>query len=85
MSNRYQIVVQGEASETDSDDEVYITSLPPPQTAAMGAKVVVLNVPLCFHHHKNNVSIFPVYLLFIFSVGAFRSQGRHLRQTVRVS
>ncbi|XP_071352156.1 biogenesis of lysosome-related organelles complex 1 subunit 3 [Trachinotus anak] len=39
MSNRYQIVVQGEASETDSDDEVYITSLPPPQTASVGAKV----------------------------------------------
>ncbi|CAM9194470.1 unnamed protein product [Lampetra planeri] len=41
MSNRYQIVVQGEASETDSDDEVYITSLPPPppQAATVGAKV----------------------------------------------
>ncbi|XP_028276119.1 biogenesis of lysosome-related organelles complex 1 subunit 3 [Parambassis ranga] len=40
MSSRYQIVVQGEASETDSDDEVYITSLPAPQTAtASGAKV----------------------------------------------
>ncbi|KAM4627429.1 biogenesis of lysosome-related organelles complex 1 subunit 3 isoform 1-T2 [Polymixia lowei] len=39
MSNRYQIVVQGEASETDSDDEVYITSLPAPQTATEGAKV----------------------------------------------
>ncbi|KAJ3590305.1 hypothetical protein NHX12_008258 [Muraenolepis orangiensis] len=41
MSNRYQIVVQGEASETDSDDEVYITSLPTAaQTAATsGAKV----------------------------------------------
>lgn len=37
--SRYPIVVQGEASETDSDDEVYITSLPPPQTAAAGAKV----------------------------------------------
>ncbi|CAL1570330.1 unnamed protein product [Knipowitschia caucasica] len=36
--SRYPIVVQGEASETDSDDEVYITSLPPPQTTA-GAKV----------------------------------------------
>uniref|UniRef100_A0A3P8WPB9 Biogenesis of lysosome-related organelles complex 1 subunit 3 n=1 Tax=Cynoglossus semilaevis TaxID=244447 RepID=A0A3P8WPB9_CYNSE len=33
------IVVQGEASETDSDDEVYITSLPPPQSATGGAKV----------------------------------------------
>ncbi|XP_047449161.1 biogenesis of lysosome-related organelles complex 1 subunit 3 [Mugil cephalus] len=40
MSSRYQIVVQGEASETDSDDEVYITSLPAPQTAAVGAKVL---------------------------------------------
>lgn len=39
MSSRYQIVVQGEASETDSDDEVYITSMPGPQTAAVGAKV----------------------------------------------
>lgn len=39
MSSRYPIVVQGEASETDSDDEVYITSLPPPQTIAVGAKV----------------------------------------------
>lgn len=39
MSSRYQIVVQGEASETDSDDEVYITSLPPPQSATVGAKV----------------------------------------------
>ncbi len=28
-SNTFQIVVQGEASETDSDDEVYITSAPP--------------------------------------------------------
>ncbi|XP_059930390.1 biogenesis of lysosome-related organelles complex 1 subunit 3 [Gadus macrocephalus] len=42
MSNRYQIVVQGEASETDSDDEVYITSLPAAAqaaAAAAGAKV----------------------------------------------
>nr|XP_046245103.1 biogenesis of lysosome-related organelles complex 1 subunit 3 isoform X1 [Scatophagus argus]XP_046245104.1 biogenesis of lysosome-related organelles complex 1 subunit 3 isoform X1 [Scatophagus argus] len=39
MSSRYQIVVQGEASETDSDDEVYITSMPAPQTTAVGAKV----------------------------------------------
>lgn len=39
MSSRYQIVVQGEASETDSDDEVYITSLPANQTATVGAKV----------------------------------------------
>ncbi|KAF7652850.1 hypothetical protein LDENG_00091510 [Lucifuga dentata] len=39
MSSRYQIVVQGEASETDSDDEVYITSLSAPQTATIGAKV----------------------------------------------
>ncbi|CAN9511583.1 unnamed protein product [Ophioblennius macclurei] len=34
MSSRYPIVVQGEASETDSDDEVYITSMP-----AAGLKV----------------------------------------------
>ncbi|XP_024138391.1 biogenesis of lysosome-related organelles complex 1 subunit 3 [Oryzias melastigma] len=33
MSSRYRIVVEGEASETDSDDEVYITSLPSGQTA----------------------------------------------------
>ncbi|CAG6004293.1 biogenesis of lysosome-related organelles complex 1 subunit 3 [Menidia menidia] len=39
MSSRYPIVVQGEASETDSDDEVYITSLSVPQAAAAGAKV----------------------------------------------
>ncbi|XP_018539896.1 biogenesis of lysosome-related organelles complex 1 subunit 3 [Lates calcarifer] len=39
MSSRYQIVVQGEASETDSDDEVYITSLSAPQTASVGATV----------------------------------------------
>uniref|UniRef100_UPI003AAA49CA biogenesis of lysosome-related organelles complex 1 subunit 3 isoform X1 n=2 Tax=Centroberyx gerrardi TaxID=166262 RepID=UPI003AAA49CA len=39
MSSRYQIVVQGEASETDSDDEVYITSLSAPQTVTVGAKV----------------------------------------------
>ncbi|XP_051933783.1 biogenesis of lysosome-related organelles complex 1 subunit 3 [Hippocampus zosterae] len=39
MSSRYPIVVQGEASETDSDDEVYITSLPAPQAAIAGAKV----------------------------------------------
>ncbi|XP_034081494.1 biogenesis of lysosome-related organelles complex 1 subunit 3 isoform X1 [Gymnodraco acuticeps] len=38
MSSSYQIVVQGEASETDSDDEVYITSMTP-QTATVGAKV----------------------------------------------
>lgn len=37
--SRYPIVVQGEASETDSDDEVYITSLPPPQITTVGAKV----------------------------------------------
>lgn len=40
MSNRYQIVVQGEASETDSDDEVYITSTTAPQTPPQGIKVV---------------------------------------------
>ncbi|KAF1393960.1 hypothetical protein PFLUV_G00021540 [Perca fluviatilis] len=39
MSSGYQIVVQGEASETDSDDEVYITSMTAPQTATVGAKV----------------------------------------------
>uniref|UniRef100_A0A1A8DT20 Biogenesis of lysosome-related organelles complex 1 subunit 3 n=1 Tax=Nothobranchius kadleci TaxID=1051664 RepID=A0A1A8DT20_NOTKA len=40
MSSRYSMVVQGEASETDSDDEVYITSLSSHQTATVGAKVV---------------------------------------------
>ncbi|XP_035857277.1 biogenesis of lysosome-related organelles complex 1 subunit 3 isoform X1 [Sander lucioperca] len=45
MSSGYQIVVQGEASETDSDDEVYITSMPAPQTATVGAKVVLHDVP----------------------------------------
>ncbi|XP_068174367.1 biogenesis of lysosome-related organelles complex 1 subunit 3 [Antennarius striatus] len=39
MSSGYQIVVQGEASETDSDDEVYLTSMPAAQTTAVGAKV----------------------------------------------
>uniref|UniRef100_A0A3Q3WJL5 Biogenesis of lysosome-related organelles complex 1 subunit 3 n=1 Tax=Mola mola TaxID=94237 RepID=A0A3Q3WJL5_MOLML len=39
MSSKFQVVVQGEASETDSDDEVYITSLPAPQYARLGAKV----------------------------------------------
>ncbi|XP_023122586.2 biogenesis of lysosome-related organelles complex 1 subunit 3 [Amphiprion ocellaris] len=39
MSSRYPIVVQGEASETDSDDEVYITSLSANQTGTVGAKV----------------------------------------------
>ncbi|KAJ8414717.1 hypothetical protein AAFF_G00039190 [Aldrovandia affinis] len=38
-SNKYQIVVQGEASETDSDEEVYITSLPSAQCAAAGERV----------------------------------------------
>lgn len=33
-------MVQGEASETDSDDEVYITSMSAPQTATLGTKVV---------------------------------------------
>lgn len=44
MSNKYQIVVKGEASETDSDDEVYITSLAAPQTASVGAKVACFSV-----------------------------------------
>ncbi|XP_061781978.1 biogenesis of lysosome-related organelles complex 1 subunit 3 [Nerophis lumbriciformis] len=39
MSSKYPIVVQGEASETDSDEEVYITSLPAPHTSIVGAKV----------------------------------------------
>ena len=48
MSNRYQIVVQGEASETDSDDEVYITSLPAAaQAAAAGAKVTETCLSVC--------------------------------------
>ncbi|KAJ8256994.1 hypothetical protein COCON_G00191460 [Conger conger] len=38
-SNKFQIVVQGEASETDSDEEVYLTSLPSTQSAAAGVKV----------------------------------------------
>lgn len=38
-SNKYQIVVQGEASETDSDEEVYLTSIPSAQTVAAGTKV----------------------------------------------
>ncbi|XP_034025280.1 biogenesis of lysosome-related organelles complex 1 subunit 3 [Thalassophryne amazonica] len=37
MSSRYQIVVQGEASETDSDDEVYLTSTAQP--VAAGTKI----------------------------------------------
>ncbi|XP_026147708.1 biogenesis of lysosome-related organelles complex 1 subunit 3 [Mastacembelus armatus] len=39
MSSTYQIVVQGEASETDSDDEINSISLSAPQTASVGAKV----------------------------------------------
>lgn len=39
MSSKYQIVVQGEASETDSDEEVYITSLSAPQPPSVGTKV----------------------------------------------
>lgn len=42
MSSKFQVVVQGEASETDSDDEVYITSLPAPQYARLGAKVLLV-------------------------------------------
>ncbi|XP_062408215.1 biogenesis of lysosome-related organelles complex 1 subunit 3 [Sardina pilchardus] len=38
-SNKFQIVVQGEASETDSDDEVYITSLTPVHQSTSGLKV----------------------------------------------
>lgn len=38
-SNKFKIVVQGEASETDSDDEVYITSLTPVHPSASGLKV----------------------------------------------
>lgn len=38
-SNKYQIVVQGEASETDSDEEVYLTSVPSAHAAAAGVKV----------------------------------------------
>ncbi|KAG1952216.1 biogenesis of lysosome-related organelles complex 1 subunit 3 [Pimephales promelas] len=38
-SNKFQIVVQGEASETDSDDEVYITSAPPVHASSSGMKV----------------------------------------------
>ncbi|XP_036392151.1 biogenesis of lysosome-related organelles complex 1 subunit 3 [Megalops cyprinoides] len=38
-SNKYQIVVQGEASETDSDEEVYITSLSSTQSVSAGVKV----------------------------------------------
>lgn len=46
MSSRYKLVVQGEASETDSDDEVYITSMPPPpQAASVGLKVVLYSKP----------------------------------------
>ncbi|KAM6958976.1 biogenesis of lysosome-related organelles complex 1 subunit 3 [Aplochiton taeniatus] len=36
VSSRYPIVVQGEASETDSDDEVYITSLSAPPHRVLG-------------------------------------------------
>lgn len=38
-SNKFQIVVQGEASETDSDDEVYITSLASVHPSTSGLKV----------------------------------------------
>ncbi|XP_006627713.1 biogenesis of lysosome-related organelles complex 1 subunit 3 [Lepisosteus oculatus] len=39
-SNKYQTVVQGEASETDSDEEAYITSLSSSYPVAAGVKVL---------------------------------------------
>ncbi|MBN3302297.1 BL1S3 protein, partial [Amia calva] len=38
-SNKYRTIVQGEASETDSDEEVYITSIPSSCTAVVGVRV----------------------------------------------
>lgn len=40
-SNKFQIVVQGEASETDSEDELYLTSAPPvsASSSSLGMKV----------------------------------------------
>ncbi|XP_063061936.1 biogenesis of lysosome-related organelles complex 1 subunit 3 [Engraulis encrasicolus] len=39
-NNKFQIVVQGEASETDSDEEVYLTSLTPVHPSTSGQKVL---------------------------------------------
>lgn len=62
MSNRYKIVVQGEASETDSDDEVYITSMPPPQAALVGLKVAIYAC-FFFNHSETEQSIpFVIYM-----------------------
>lgn len=62
MSSRYKIVVQGEASETDSDDEVYITSLPP-QTTSVGLKVVqCLNLP---PPPKNFKTVYLISLIYM--------------------
>ncbi|XP_028818322.1 biogenesis of lysosome-related organelles complex 1 subunit 3 [Denticeps clupeoides] len=38
-SSKFKIVVQGEASETDSDEEVYITSMPSVSTSSAGLRV----------------------------------------------
>ncbi|KAL4648465.1 biogenesis of lysosome-related organelles complex 1 subunit 3 [Arapaima gigas] len=38
-TNKYQVVVRGEASETDSDEELYITSVASAQSMAAGLKV----------------------------------------------
>lgn len=40
-SHKFQIVVQGEASETDSEDELYLTSAPPASasSSSLGMKV----------------------------------------------
>ncbi|KAJ8280921.1 hypothetical protein GJAV_G00061040 [Gymnothorax javanicus] len=38
-SNKFQVVVQGEASETDSDEEVYLTSRPSGLSTEAGVKV----------------------------------------------
>lgn len=93
MAGRYPIVVQGEASETDSDDEVYITSLTP----SVGAKVV-LHALSCMRGFESDLctsasdlkfrfsheSTF--YLIFcIFFMDAFRFQGRRLKRTARAS
>ncbi|XP_028321030.1 biogenesis of lysosome-related organelles complex 1 subunit 3 [Gouania willdenowi] len=69
MTSRYQIVVQGEASETDSDDEVYLTSLPPSHTNTAGAKVpgeaseTDSEGELAQTHHSSTVSVETAHIL----------------------
>lgn len=89
MSSRYQIVVQGEASETDSDDEVYITSMSAPQTATLGAKVSLAGMRLCLCASSTIIRVSTPPVINVQSdlrviLDAVRFPGRRLKQTVRV-